>query len=438
MARQPIAERYLTWDHALVRQMNLAAILYRLQAHAPVSRAELAAASGLNKTTVSSLIQELIERGYVLETGLRANGTGRPATLLRLNPDAGFVLAVELGVDFVTVVRASFAAEKMWRRQITTRPIHGQAECVEQTLDLVDEACRPTTGPGVPLLGIAVGVPGLVEYDAGRLLFAPNLGWRDVPLGSLLRERFGSPVLVDNEANLAALGEHTFGVAQGHDNVLYLSVGQGVGGGLIQDGRIYRGATGHAGELGHMAILSASERCGCGNVGCWETQVSLGALHRYFREAGGSSPANRSGAGLTEFGSQTLHVLAQRARSGDPAAVAAFARLGGALGVGIASLTNALNPDLVVLGGTLSAAGDLLVPFIECELRARALSWTADATGIAVALHGPDACVMGGIAAVLQSVLARLAKGDRLHARLPDESHRAAPVAQATSAVTLR
>jgi glucokinase-like ROK family protein len=403
----PEQSRYRTGDQALVRQMNLSVIMHHLREHGPVSRAALAELSGLNKTTVSSLVQELIEQRFVEEFGLNSTGAGRPAMLLRLNPVAGCIVAAEVGVDFLSVIRTNFAAEITWRHREAIGREMGQQTILDRVLALLSEATHSASLAEGPLLGIAVGVPGLVDQETGSVLFAPNLGWMDVPLRSLLRERFGAPAYVDNEANLAALGEYYFGVAQSHEDVLFLSLGVGLGGGIVQEGKLYRGSSGFCGEFGHMTMEPDGLPCNCGNRGCWETQVSPAAVLRNVRQAIMRGQPSRLPLGDSRNPELlTLQMVLDAARAGDAAAVQALNEVGRRLGIGVASLVNALNPDLVVLGGRLSSAGEFLLPSVEAELRRRALRWNADATQVVLAKHGADACVMGGVAAVTQAVLA--------------------------------
>lgn len=399
--------RYRTGDQALVRQINLSIIMQHLREHAPISRATLAEMTGLNKTTVSSLVRELIERQFVHENGLETARPGRPAVLLELDPNAGFIISCEIGVDFVSVICTDFGRDIIWRRKLDTDPASGQQAILDCTLSLLQdagEAGRPTHGK---LLGLAVGVPGLFDQGSGTLLFAPNLGWRDVPLRAILEERFTAPIFVENEANMAALGEHYFGAAQQHDEVLYISVGVGLGGGILHAGRLSSGATGFASEFGHMTMDPDGEQCNCGNTGCWETQVSQQALFRYVRAAvAGGQPSSLFQAD-DDLERLTVAAVVEAAQAGDEVASQSLEKVGRFLGVGIASLVNALSPELILLGGILSLGGEFLLPVIDEELRRRALLWNRGATRVVLADHGFDACVIGGVAMVYQAILAR-------------------------------
>jgi glucokinase-like ROK family protein len=398
--------RHRTGDHALIRQINLSAILYHLRESAPISRAALAEITGLNKTTVSSLVRELIEDEFAREVGLESGAVGRRAMLLQLNPAAGCIVSGEIGVDFIAVIAADFAAEVIWRRQISINPAMGQDAIVKQTVALLKQAVEEGSSSCHALLGVAVGVPGLVDQETGMLSFAPNLGWKDVPVRSVLQQAFDAPVFVDNEANLAALGEHYYGAAQGYEEVLYISVGVGLGGGVVHGGQLCRGVTGVAGELGHMTMDPDGELCNCGNRGCWETLVSQQALVRRIQQAIDSGQSSQLSEAVNgDYSRLTVPLIVDAARASDAVAVSTLAWIGHNLGIGMASLVNALNPELVVFGGVLSLAWDFLLPAVMEEMQSRALRWNREAARVVLARHRFDACVMGGVAQVLQDIL---------------------------------
>jgi glucokinase-like ROK family protein len=402
--------RLRTGDSALVRQINLSVIMNNLRKKAPISRAGLAQATGLNKTTVSSLIDELLQRKFVREIGQTTARKGHPAIMLELNPAAGFIVGCEIGVDFILVVCTNFAPEIIWRYEERTDPSMGQQAILDRVRALLDEAIQKGYSEYGKLLGIGVGVAALVDQSSGTLLFAPNLGWRDsFPIRAMLQESFPqAPLIVDNEANIAALGEHYFGAAQDHDEVLYISAGVGLGGGIVHDGQVFSGVAGVGAEFGHMTMDPDGELCSCGNYGCWETQVSQRALFRHIRKCFEHGEDGRLFQ-LTKGGVDQLTVpmIVDAARAGDAVAVRSLERIGADLGIGIASLVNALNPELVVFGGVLSLAGDFLMPEVTKELEKRALRWNREAAEVVVAEHGFDAAAMGGVAAVYETILAQ-------------------------------
>ena len=399
---------YRTGDQALVREINLSLIMNHLRTNAPISRAALAETTGLNKTTVSSLVNELIGRQFVQEIGLASPSSGRPAILLKLNPTAGFIVSCEIGTFFILVICTDFSPKVIWRHQEPFDLELGQHAIIERMLAILNQAIEAGCCAGGPLLGITIGIPGLVDQSTGTLLFAPNLGWKDLPIRAILQESFKVPLFVDNEGNIAALGEHYFGAAEGYDEVLYISAGVGLGGGIVHNGHVFSGVTGVGAEFGHMTLDPDGEICKCGNQGCWETQVSQQALFRHvWRRIGQGEISRLSEMTGGRREALTVPLVVEAARAGDAVALAALEIIGRHLGIGIASLVNALNPELVVFGGILSLAGEFLMPVIEKEVEQRTLKWNRGAMRLVLAKHGSDACVMGGVATVYQAILAQ-------------------------------
>ncbi|MBP7691251.1 MAG: ROK family transcriptional regulator [Anaerolineales bacterium] len=401
---------FRTADYSLMREMNVALILECLRRDAPLSRAQLAVMTGLNKTTVSSLVRELIAARYVREMGLNPADKGRPAIPLELDPAAGYILAAEIGVDFVSVILTNFAADVLWRQRVSTVGLSGQAVILERVVAAIRAASDRAAAldSQLRILGLGVGIPGLVDVVSGRLLFAPNLGWADVPVRQILEAEFDFPVWVDNEANMAALGESYFGAARGADFVLYVSAGVGLGGGVVLNRRILAGAAGLAGEVGHMTMDPAGPRCNCGNTGCWETYVSQWAVFQRVRQAVASG--QHSALEATTGGALnllTVPLVVEAAQRGDAVARKALEETGRYLGIGLANLINALNPQRVVLGGIMSLAHEFLWPSLEQVVRERALRWAREAAEIVLAAYGEDACVMGGIATVYHHALSQ-------------------------------
>lgn len=402
-----------TGDQALVREINLSLIMNCLHRHAPISRADLAEMTGLNKSTVSSLVHELLHHRLVCEVGKMSAKVGRPSVQLELNPHAGYIVSAEIGVGFTLVMGSRFTAEPFWlQREDTPREL-GREAIIQRMLESIRQAIeigrRETDGE--PLLGITVGVPGLLDHHTETLLFAPNLGWWDVPIGGILRSAFPNvPIFCDNEANMAAISECFFGAAQnGYDNVLYLSVGEGLGGAIVRGSVLDRGKSGFAGEFGHITLYPDGELCNCGNRGCWETRASVSAMFKHIHKAIESGQASllapNQTNGHTDGRPLTVQQVVSAAEAGDAVAKNALHTLGRELGVGIASLINALNPDLVLVGGTATLAGAFILPVIQAEVGRRALPWSAQSTEIVLSQYQANACVMGGVALVYQAIL---------------------------------
>jgi glucokinase-like ROK family protein len=396
-----------TADQVLVRKLNTSLIMDCLRTRGPLSRAGLSAATGLNRSTVSSIVNDLLAKNLVREMGLQFPAqTGRPGMLLELNPDGGCAVGMEIGVDFISVVLTNFVAQVLWRRRVPSDPGETQDVIIGRAENIVQEALDIGKQRGLQPLGIGLGVPGLVDIQNGTLVFAPNLHWREVPLRQMWTRHFALPVFVENEANAAALGEYYFGIARGVRNLIYLSAGVGLGSGIIINGKLFRGSNGYAGEVGHMTMDPNGELCGCGKRGCWETMVGPRAIVRRVRRAleNGSQSLIPS---LVEGDLSRIDVSAvvQAAQAGDQVARTALEEVGVCLGIGISNLVNAFNPQMVILGGALSLACSFLLPAIEETVQMHALPQPREALTIATSAHGADACVMGAVALVLDEIL---------------------------------
>jgi predicted NBD/HSP70 family sugar kinase len=377
-----------------VRRHNLGVVLRHVARHGPRSRAAIAQETGLNKTTVSSLVGELIDFGLVRETEVELRGTvGRPALPVELSGEQVFGLGLEVGVDFLAVRASDMGGAERHRAHVATDNRVRPVDAVLGDLAGLTEAALADTGAqGLVTAGAVIALPGLVDSD-GRLLVAPNLGWTDVDVAGGLAARLDRPALplrVENEANLGALAELWEGAGREFSDFIYVSGELGVGAGIIVGGELFRGAHGFGGELGHTTVDPSGERCACGNQGCLETRVALGAL----LHAAGLEPGARVGD------------LAERARAGDTRVLAVLAEAGRWLGIGVASAANLLNPRGVVVGGYFATLAPWLVPGLQDELDAHVLSSQWDAPRVVVSELGADAAVRGAAASALRRVFA--------------------------------
>ncbi len=251
--------------------------------------------------------------------------------------------------------------------------------------------------------GIGVGVASLVDFAAGHVVESVNLPLVDVPLRDLLQQRFGVPVVIDNDANAAAIGEHAFGAGAGAREMLMLTLGTGVGGGIICGGRPYRGCSGAAAELGHIIIDFNGPKCpaNCPNHGCLEAYVAGPAMTAAAAAAAAAEPASALGRALAAGEQVDSRLLTRLGLEGDAGAVVVLARLGEYLGAGLVTLVNIFNPELIVIGGGAAAAGELLLGPARRVLRARGSRPARDQVRVVPAVLGPDAGFIGAAALAL-------------------------------------
>ncbi|MFB9681400.1 ROK family protein [Streptosporangium vulgare] len=381
-------------DFADVRATNLAVVLRFVREHAPCSRADIAASTGLNKATVSSLVADLIDRRLVRETGLTENRVGRPATMLVLDGSPYAAIGIEVNVDYITAVAVDLSGERLlsWRRSFPgAAGTAGQA--MATVAGIVRRVVTRMAKEERQVLGLTVGVPGLVGVD-GTVRIAPNLGWRDADLCGDLTKALrdpGFPVQVDNDANLAALAEHRFGPYAGTANLVYLTGEIGVGAGVILDGRLRRGGQGYGGEIGHIQLDPFGAECRCGRLGCLEAVAGIGAV----LEHAAISPAE------VEI---ELDEVVRLARAGDARTLALLSSVGHNLGKGVALMTNLLNPEVVILGGYYVPLAPWLLPSVEAETRGRTIAPDTGGCRVVASTLGYGAAALGGAARVLDSV----------------------------------
>ncbi len=234
------------------------------------------------------------------------------------------------------------------------------AEDVDATMDTIFRVAGSLRERGDPT-GVGVGAAGMVDFAAGAMRSAPNLAWREVPIRELVAERTGLPCVVDNDANVATWGEFRFGAGRGYRHLLLVTVGTGIGGGIVSDGRLLRGAHGFAAEIGHVIVEPGGPWCGCGNRGCWEQVASGQALDRLAREAVAARPDSLIATLGMDSPEVTGRHVGEAARQGDRMALRILEDVGGRLGQGIAGLVNVLDPEAVVVGGGVADIGALLL-----------------------------------------------------------------------------
>jgi len=390
---QPVATERL-------RQQNTALLLRSLRDDGPGSRAALAARTGLSKATVGTIVQALRDVGAVREDdaaeAVRTGQSGRPGRPVVLDGATTVGLGLEVNVGYLAATALDLSGRPVLSRQVSVGP---DGDLLASLGRLAAECHAQLVAQQRRVLGIAVAVPALVDRATGRVVDAPNLGWRDLDLAATVAAAVGGgcPVRVDNDANCAATAEYDHGAARGASDALYLTGTVGVGAGLVVDGAVRRGAHGLAGEVGHTPFPgSATARCVCGRRGCWEASVGLRATLR----AVGLEPD--TGADPVEA-AQRVAALARR----DPSARAAVRRVAADLGAGLMPLVGALDPEVVVLGGYFVPLGPWVLPVVRRALdRRRGPGRTTTPCRVALSTLGLHAASTGAATDVLGDVYA--------------------------------
>lgn len=342
-------------DPRTVRQMNRQLMLELFSDGQPRSRAAVARTTGLTKPSVSSIIDGLLEEDMLTPAGMGDVGAvgGRRPNLVVFNPDARAYVGVHLGVRHTSMTVADALGRTLAQGSVPSA-VGDAGRGVRELGPLLHDTAQRAGVPSGRIASVGVSVSGLVDHRHGHCLLAPNLGWRDVPLRERIEDLFSVPTVVYNEAHAGALAEQRHGCAEGVENFVRIMAGVGVGAGVVLDSRLFSGSRGIGGEVGHCRVEDDGRRCSCGNLGCLESVAASPAILRSVREDTGTRAATPLGEDCSFD-----DVLAAAADE-DPAAVRALHRAGTGLGNGIAYLLNMLNPDLVVLGGPITRAGEVL------------------------------------------------------------------------------
>lgn len=345
-------------NQSRMKQQNRASVIYALWKNSPISRTGLARETGLNKATITSIVASLEEEGMIVPSGSLKGSVGRAQNLLMFNEQYGLCGSILFRPPVMKVAISNVRARILWTRDLPFSSDQSPLDVLAQVADLLEEGLSSCRAYSDNLLGIGVGTASLLRPDDKMLYAIHSINWRNIPVVEYLQHRFRVPIIADTASNNAILGEKHFGAAKDMDNAIYLSVGYGIGGGLLMNGRLYRGTNGFAGDLGHYVIDPGGPFCPCGKRGCWEVMASAIAAQQSFEQ------------------------LSEAAGQGDGASVAALARIGRNLGLGISNLISIFDPQLVVLGGDVVQAGDWVMVPCRNTVKERVWPWVWERTRI--------------------------------------------------------
>lgn len=377
-------------NQELMRSNNKKQILEFIQKSSAVSKREIADKLGLSLTSVSTFINELMNEKKIISCGTAKSTGGRRSALYQVNPDASYLIGLDLQIDRLIGVLLNFTGDLIGLKEV---PYNNKDEWFVISLlnNLIFSLVQENGISPDKIEGIGIGVPGIVNSETGLIEFAPNLGWKNVDLRSFINTE--KPVFIENEANAAALGEKTFGMAREIDNMVYVSVGMGVGCGLILGNRLFTGSSYQAGEFGHMTVEPEGRSCQCGNKGCWEVYASNDAALKLFKEKSGTELKH-----IEEFMDLVL--------TGNREALETLEMVVKYLGIGIANIVNGINPQMVVIGGKIAELRELVYNKLLKEVKERTLLKAF--SGLKIDFSGLEnrACALGAAGMVVDKIIA--------------------------------
>jgi predicted NBD/HSP70 family sugar kinase len=379
------ADRVTPGSQTSLREANRARIVSAVQQRGSLTQIELAGVTGLSPATISNIVKELTTAG-VLHTA-QSTRNGRRALQVTLARNLGLVAGIEFGMRSLNVALADASMRILAEQRMPLAPDHRADAGLQRVAMLVREMMEAVDADPSELLAVGVGVPAPVDIRTGQVVTVGMMrGWDGVHVDELLGAELGVPVTADNDATLAAIAEARFGAGAGHDSVAYVRVSHGVGGGLVLGGRAVHGRSGVAGEIGHVSVDEHGPVCRCGNRGCLEMLVGATSLLSMLPP---------------EAGHLTLADLVARALDGDAGSRRVVFDAGRHLGVALANLCNLVDPDVVVIGGKLAEAGDVLLEPLRTSLGQRVVETSRGPVEVVPSALGADAGVRGALAAAL-------------------------------------
>ena len=384
------------WTVHDLRRDNRLVLLSSLFFDHPCSRQELSAATGLSATSVSNVVRDLIDDGIVVEAGSVDSDGGRPRMILRVNPDHGYVVGVDVGETRVRVELFDLTLAERAKTDYPLDPRQHQVGLIVEAILTGLEVVLAVSGvsPGA-VLGIGVGVPGIVENGPDGLVHGQTYGWESVPLGHLLRAGTSLPLYIDNDARTMGQAELWFGAGRGAKSAVVCLIGSGVGASISANGAALRGRTSSASEWGHTTVMVGGRRCRCGSLGCLEAYVGAEAILEQFGDPlpGGQEAALAAMIELAPASAQAAEILDKTALY---------------LGGGIANLINLFNPERIILGGWAGLLlGAHMLPAIRAAARDRSLRHLFTDTSIELGRLGPDAVALGAATLPMEAFLGR-------------------------------
>ena len=398
MARSQTNSQKATRQHT--KHHNARLVLKTIYDVGDVSRADLARITGLTRATVSNIVAGYLDKGIVGETGYGPSLGGKPPIMLSMVADARQLICLDLGNEQFTGAVVNLRGH--FEKQISL-PVNGRTAtaALDLVYELVDQLLTHVTAP---VLGIALGSPGLIDADAGLVKQSVNLDWRDLPLQQLLADRFQFPVHIANDSHLAALAEYSYG-DDDTSNLVLIKMGQGIGSGIVLNGRIFYGEGFGAGEIGHVSVVANGDLCSCGNHGCLETVASVRAMLRQAQTIADENPDSLLAQLRPSDNQVTWAILQQACQQGDAAAQTIVIQAGELLGLAVANLVGILNVNRIVIAGDVAQTEDLFISAVRNSMQQRVLPKLASGTAVQYATTKSNLVLLGASALILSNGL---------------------------------
>lgn len=374
-----------------VQKQNQVSILQVLRQNGVISRKQVSDYVGLTPGTVTNIVRDLIEAGYVVETGFLPGKKGRRAVGLMINPQGFYVMGVRLSRSSVVCSVFDATANMIMSKTGVIEDFDRAQQVLNYMLDLMAQVIAES-GVGKKLRAIGVSTPGPLNLKEGRITYLHgNIDWHDVPIRQLIHDHFKMPTVLEHDANAAALAESLFGDAKDFQNLVYVAVGRGIGAGIVLNGEIFRGSLGTAGQIGHLSVNEAGPKCQCGGTGCLTNYASSKAFINSVQKLGIDSNGS-------------LNTLLALAKQGNPTVLSEIKKAAYYTGVAVAGLINLLNPEVVFLGDDMTSFSPWWFEEVKKTAVSRLAAEIASGVEIRLSSFGQDAFLLGTGAIALDHV----------------------------------
>ncbi|MBO0780843.1 MAG: ROK family transcriptional regulator [Ktedonobacteraceae bacterium] len=390
-----------TGNRDLMKEINLSIVLNLIRVQGPLSRTDIARLSGLSVGAVSGLTGELLASGFIREVGAGQSRNGRHPVLLALNPQAGFVVGIKLTEQsIVAAVTDLEAAVVHWRLE-PENDLQNPEKAIAAIIRTVEAALKESAVPPSRVMGLGIALAGVIDSQDAVCYYSPILGWRQVQLAQPIEDRLHLPVYVENDVNTLTMAEQWFGAGRDFPHFLMVTIGRGIGMGVVANGQFYRGSIGGAGEFGHITLQPDGPRCGCGKSGCVEALAADPAIVRMARAAVESGKQTIMTQEARRTGQLTFDHVAQAANQGDKVAQEILAEAGRWLGLGLSHLVNLFNPQLIVLSGEGTRMGDARIESARQTMQEHIFDRLDGSIDLVVKPMGEEAWARGAACMVL-------------------------------------
>ena len=396
----------MKYDKFAMAQMNRSMVFDLIRRKGPISRAEIARTIGLSIPTVMKITEEFSHKQFVQDVGKGESSGGKRPELLELVPDSKYIIGVGVGRSKTNVLMMNLAGEVFIREIMETGGTAVPEVWISRLIQVIENVIRESGLSRKQILGMGIGMPGILDEKSGKVLFSPDFKWENVDMLTPIRERFKMDITIENANRALAMGEYYFGAGVDSRNFLVVNLGHGIGSAIMREGEFYRGRSGSSGEIGHIILEKNGPKCNCGNLGCLEAIASGNAIARDAKIAVLEGNATK----IMELVNEDINrieakTVFEAARLGDRLAIQITERAMQYIGIGLANYINLLDPDLIILFGGLTNAGDIFLKKVKEVLRERQMKFAGRQVKLVISQMGENGTAVGSASLVLKKFI---------------------------------